>query len=111
MAKQNKTGQQARQVMTGGERLGLRVSSMINHPVAQVQRWVTIHQLDTDAQEDWDGILEVLASTDGIDLTFHDDGTVTVKWEAQESDEPTAAAVAEDQANLWEAREEEAVPF
>lgn len=111
MAKQNKTGQQARQVMTGAERLGLRVSSMINHPVAQVQRWVTIHQLDTDAQEDWDGILEVLASTDGIDLTFHDDGTVTVRWEAQESDEPTAAAVAEDEKNLWEAIEEDAAPF
>ncbi len=100
-----------RQQMTGAERLGLRVSAMINHPLAQVQRWVTIHQLDTDAEEDWGGILEVLASTDGIELTFHDDGAVTVKWEAQESDEPTAAAVAEDEKNLWEAREEEAAPF
>ncbi|QKZ07738.1 DUF1654 domain-containing protein [Pseudomonas eucalypticola] len=101
-----------RQQMTGAERLGLRVSAMINHPLAQVQRWVTIHQLDTDAQEDWDAILEVLASTDGIDLTFHDDGSVTVKWEAQESDEPTAAAVAEDQAIIWDrSEEEEAVPF
>ncbi|WP_455923306.1 DUF1654 domain-containing protein [Pseudomonas putida] len=100
-----------RQQMTGAERLGLRVSSMINHPVAQIQRWVTIHQLDTDAQEDWDGILELLASTDGLDMTFNDDGTVTVRWELQESDEPTAASVAEDQANLWEMREEEAAPF
>lgn len=100
-----------RQQMTGAERLGLRVSSMINHPVAQIQRWVTIHQLDTDAQEDWDGILELLAGTDGLDMTFNDDGTVTVRWELQESDEPTAAAVAEDQVNLWEAREEVAAPF
>ncbi|WP_420066789.1 DUF1654 domain-containing protein, partial [Salmonella enterica] len=37
-----------RQEMSGVERLGLRVSSMINHPVAQAQRWVTIHRLDTD---------------------------------------------------------------
>lgn len=111
MATQGKVQAQQRNSITRTERLLLRVSSMINHPVAQVQRWVTIHQLDTDAQEDWDGILEVLASTDGIDLTFHDDGSVTVKWEAQESDEPTAAAVAEDEKNLWEAREEEAAPF
>lgn len=91
-----------------------RVSAMINHPVAQIQRWVTIHQLDTDAQEDWDGILELLAATDGLDLTFNDDGTVTVRWELQESDEPTAAAVARDQVDLWENAEvigEEAVPF
>lgn len=100
-----------REQMTGAERLGLRVSAMINHPVAQIQRWVTIHQLDTDAQEDWDGILEVLASTDGIALTFHDEGAVTVKWEVQESDEPTAAAVADDQADLWSAKEDATAPF
>lgn len=38
----------ARQEVSGMARLGLRVSSMINHPVAQAQRWVTIHRLDTD---------------------------------------------------------------
>lgn len=112
MSKQQKDGHsQKRQAMTGGERLGLRVSAMINHPVAQIQRWVMIHQLDTDAQEDWDGMLELMAETDGLDLTFNDDGTVTVRWELQESDEPTAAAVAEDQANLWETREQEGAPF
>lgn len=100
-----------REQITGAERLGLRVSAMINHPVAQIQRWVTIHQLDTDAQEDWDRILELLSETSGLDLTLNDDGTVTVRWELQQSDDPTAAAVAEDQANLWEAREEEAAPF
>lgn len=47
LAKQKKSAPQARQEMTGLERLGLRVSS-INHPIAQAQRWVTIHRLDTD---------------------------------------------------------------
>lgn len=76
-----------RQEWTGAERLGLRVSEMINHPVAQVQRWVTIHQLDTDAQADWEGVMELLAGIDGLDMTFNDDGTVTARWEPQESQE------------------------
>lgn len=42
MAKQKKSTPQPRQEMTALERLGLRVSSMINHPIAQSQRWVTI---------------------------------------------------------------------
>lgn len=100
-----------RQEWTGAERLGLRISEMINHPVAQIQRWVTIHQLDTDAQEDWDGMIELLAGIDGLDMTFNDDGTVTAKWEKLESDEPTAAAAAEDRANLWAVDDDTPTPF
>ncbi|NQD59618.1 DUF1654 domain-containing protein, partial [Pseudomonas sp. CM25] len=54
MAKQKKSTPQARQEMTALERLGLRVSSMINHPIAQSQRWVTIHRLDTDGDMEWE---------------------------------------------------------
>lgn len=36
------------EVMTGMERLSLRVSEMINHPIAQLRRSVTIHKLDTE---------------------------------------------------------------
>jgi len=71
-----------RQEMSGVERLGIRVSSMINHPVAQIQRWVMIHRLDTDGDREWEEVLEVLAETEGIDMTFNDDGTVTLKWDA-----------------------------
>ncbi|WP_122663529.1 DUF1654 domain-containing protein [Pseudomonas viridiflava] len=67
--------------MSGIERLGLRVSEMINHPVAQIQRWVTIHRLDTDGDSEWEEVIGVLASTDELDLTFEDDGAVTVRWE------------------------------
>lgn len=76
-----------RQEMSGIERLGLRVSSMINHPVAQAQRWVTIHRLDTDGDREWEEVLGVIAETDELELTLNDDGSVTVRWEPQEVDE------------------------
>ena len=73
-----------RQEMSGMERLGLRVSSMINHPVAQAQRWVTIHRLETDGDREWEEVLSVIADTDELELTLNDDGSVTVRWEQQE---------------------------
>jgi hypothetical protein len=85
MAKQKGgPAQSLRAEMTGMERLGLRVSSMINHPVAQAQRWVTIHRLDTDGDREWEEVLGVIADTDELELTLNDDGGVTVRWEQQE---------------------------
>lgn len=72
----------ARHEVSGIERLGLRVSEMINHPVAQIQRWVTIHRLDTDGDREWKEVMGLLSETDGIDMTFNDDESVTLKWEA-----------------------------
>ena len=90
MAKPSKQPTPAqRQEVSGIERLGLRVSSMINHPVAQVQRWVTIHRLDTDGDREWEEVMGLLSETDGIDMTFNDDASVTIKWEASaEEDRP-----------------------
>ncbi|MGV6396950.1 DUF1654 domain-containing protein [Pseudomonas caspiana] len=69
--------------MSGIERLGLRVSSMINHPIAQDQRWVTIHRMDSDGDREWEEVMSVLSETDGIEMTFNDeDESVTLKWEA-----------------------------
>lgn len=67
--------------LTGIERLNLRVSNMINHPVAQIQRWVTIHRLDTDGDREWDEVTGLLSETDGIDMTFNDGESVTLRWE------------------------------
>lgn len=79
----------ARHEVSGIERLGLRVSSMINHPIAQTQRWVTIHRLDTDGDREWEEVMGLLSETDGIDMTFNDDESVTLKWEASaEEDRP-----------------------
>lgn len=85
MAKQKGSpAQSMRAEMTGLERLGLRVSSMINHPVAQAQRWVTIHRLDTDGDREWEAVLGMIADTNELELTLNDDGSVTVRWEQQE---------------------------
>ena len=73
-----------RDAISGMERLSLRVSEMINHPVAQLQRWVTIHRLDTDGDREWEEVLGVIAETDELDLTLNDDGSATVRWEQQE---------------------------
>ena len=81
MSKHNKKVPQPRQEMTGVERLGLRVSSMINHPLAQTQRWVTIHRLDADGVAEWEEVMGLLVETPELDLTFNDDGTVTIRWE------------------------------
>lgn len=88
MAKQKKSAPQERQVMSGMERLSLRVSSMINHPIAQSLRWVTIHRLDTDGEREWDELLSVLSDTDGIEMTINDeDDSVTLRWEAASDDD------------------------
>ena len=73
--------QHERRELTGLERLGIRVSTMISSPKAQLDRRVTIHRLDTDSDEAWDGVMELLGEEDGIDMIFNDDGTVTLKWE------------------------------
>ena len=103
MAKSRKVaGAEVRQEMSGIERLGLRVSSMINHPVAQTQRWVTIHRLDTDGDREWEEVLWLLSETDGLDMTLNDDGSITLRWEAS-PDENRAVEV--------EAPVEEPAPF
>ena len=80
-----KTANQAvRQEISGMERLALRVSSMINHPVAQAQRWVTIHRLETDGDKEWEELLGMIGETEGLELTINGDGGLTVRWEQQE---------------------------
>ncbi|MDO1495790.1 DUF1654 domain-containing protein [Pseudomonas putida] len=108
MAKQKKSTPQVRQEMTGVERLGLRVSSMINHPIAQSQRWVTIHRLDTDGDMEWEEVMGLLTETPELDLTFNDDESVTVRWEEQSSEDRDDLVVERD----WEeGMAEEEAPF
>jgi len=82
---------------TGVERLTLRVSNMINNPIAQDRKWTTIHRLDTDGDREWDEVIGVLAEVDGIDMTFNDeDESVTLSWEAPDEEDPRV----EDRAEL-----------
>lgn len=75
------------EALTGLEKLGLRVSAMINSPLAQLGRKVLIHQLDTDSDQDWERIMELLSETDGLDMTFCDDGSVILQWDAATDDD------------------------
>lgn len=73
--------------LTSLERLGLRVSAMINAPLAQHGRKVLIHRLDTDRDQDWDAIMDLLAESDGLDMSFCDDGAVLLQWDAPTDDD------------------------
>lgn len=73
--------------LTSLERLGLRVSAMVNSPLAQLGRKVLIHRLDTDSDRDWEAIMEVLSETDGLDMTFCDDGAVILQWDLPTDDD------------------------
>lgn len=95
MANKKQAKPAERKEISGLERLGLRVSSMINHPIAQEQRWVTIHRLDTDGDREWDQVMGLLSETDGIEMTFNDDGSVTLRWEASSEDDPQVEACEE----------------
>lgn len=86
MAKK-KSPQQERRELTAMERLGLRVSAMINSPKAQLERRAAIHRLDTDTDEAWDGVMELLGETDGLQLEFTDDDGVIVRWDAPADDD------------------------
>lgn len=84
MAQQNKKKGVEIKPVSSMERLTMRVSSMINHPIAQERREVRIHRLDTDGDREWEEVLSVIAETDELELTLNDDGSVTVRWEQQE---------------------------
>jgi hypothetical protein len=78
MAKQ-KAQQQPRE-LTALEKLGLRVSAMIQAPKAQLERQVTIHRMDTDPDEAWQAVLELLLEEDALEVTLNDDGSVSLSW-------------------------------
>lgn len=106
MSNPQKQKREVKVAMSGLERLSLRVSSMINHPIAQDQRWVVIHRLDTDGDREWEEVMGLLSETDGIEMTLNDeDESVTLRWEASSEDDPRVEVHDEFQAV------EEAVPF
>jgi len=93
MASPQKKKQQESKPLSGVERLTLRVSNMINHPIAQDRKWATVHRLDTDGDREWSEVMGVLADVDGIEVTFNDeDESVTLRWEAPADEDPRAEA-------------------
>ncbi|MBV4530977.1 DUF1654 domain-containing protein [Pseudomonas sp. SWRI107] len=107
MSKKSKAVPKQRHEMNGLERLSLRVSSMINHPLAQTQRWVTIHRLDTDGEAEWEEVMGLLLEMPELDLTFNDDNSVTVRWEQSAAQDRDDFILEEDS----EVEVEEEAPF
>lgn len=88
MARQSKKNDSGITPMNPMERLVLRVSSMINHPIAQERREVRVHRLDTDGEREWSEILGALSEADGIAMTRHDeDDSFTLRWEPSSEEE------------------------
>lgn len=108
MSKHKKAAPQKHEEISGVERLGIRVSSMINHPIAQTQRWVTIHRLETDGEAEWEEVMGLLAETPELDLTFNDDESVSVRWELQANEERDSFFAERDRE---EEAEKEVAPF
>lgn len=82
MAKQKKSAPVERKEMSAVEKLGLRVSSMINSPRAQERCSALIHRLESDQDAEWDEVMGLIAETDGVSMVFQDDGGVLLEWEA-----------------------------
>ncbi|HFL7943159.1 TPA: DUF1654 domain-containing protein, partial [Pseudomonas putida] len=40
-----------------------------------------------DSDQDWGAIMELLLETDGLDMTFCDDGSVILQWDAPTDDD------------------------
>lgn len=102
MAKKKVQQQESRELIQL-EKLGLRVSTMIGSPKAQLERQARIHRLDSDTDEAWDGVMELLGETDGLYLEFADDGDVIVRWDALADDDWVS--------DVEEVTAEEAAPF
>ncbi len=105
MAKQRKSAPQERQEMSAVEKLGLRVSSMINSPRAQERCSALIHRMDSDQDVDWEEVMSQISETDGVNMVFQDDGGVLLEWEAP-SEEDRVLEMGE-----VEPVEEEPAPF
>lgn len=105
MAQQSKKKGTGTQPINSMERLLLRVSSMINHPITQERREVRIHRLDTDGEREWCEILNAISETDGIEMTLNDeDESVTLRWEPCDDDDSPPIDVQEEKV-------EQAEPF
>jgi hypothetical protein len=88
MAQQGSKKSSVQATISPMERLTMRVSSMINHPIAQERREVRIHRLDTDGEREWNEIVNAISEADGINLTHnHEDASITLRWEPLADDE------------------------
>lgn len=66
---------------TAVQQIGARLQKVINTPTAQKDRAALLYKSPDEQQEDWDLIIEAILETDGVDISYEDDGAVRVRWE------------------------------
>ncbi len=88
MATQQKKKQTEPQQLTNTEKLGLRISTMLTAPQAQLDRVLKVYRLDSDEDEAWDSIMGLIAESGGVDMVFNDDESVTISWEMLSDEDP-----------------------
>lgn len=109
MTKQ-KSAKQAHE-LTPLEHLGLRVSAMIQSPRAQLDRQVRIHRLDSDTDEAWEGVMELIAEEEGIAQVFNDDGTVSLSWGLATDGDVVAEGEALEEVDEFSNPPDDGIPF
>ncbi|MDB6445372.1 Protein of unknown function [Pseudomonas sp. NFACC32-1] len=67
-------------------RIGLRVSKIINSPIAQKAKAALIFRLPDEPVEEWERLLEEIDENDNVTLAYRDDGGVQVFWVVPKED-------------------------
>ncbi|HGJ8974992.1 TPA: DUF1654 domain-containing protein [Pseudomonas aeruginosa] len=105
-----KENTQAKGQVSPVEKVRLRVSAMISSPRAQAERRASIWKAQGDSEEAWQQVLEELAETEGLEMTWNEDGIVLLTW--QPSDEEDAGGEeAYTEEMVVERLHEESAPF
>lgn len=68
------------------DRLMLRVKAHVNSPRAQHNHTCRVYRLDSDNDEDWERMLDDLASAEGVTVKSDDQG-VEIDWRKPPADD------------------------
>ena len=66
---------------TQAELMSLRLQKIINNPTAQKACAAVIHKLPGESEELWEDMITSIGDTDGVHVTFQDDGGVKIFWD------------------------------
>ncbi|MCQ9426707.1 DUF1654 domain-containing protein [Pseudomonas sp. LJDD11] len=64
------------------DRIGFRIQRIITHPSAQKVQSATVSRCPGEPEPEWSRLVHDLQSVEGIHVHCHDDGSVTIGWEA-----------------------------
>lgn len=67
---------------TSFEILGTRIQKIIGSPGCQRSREAIIFKQDDELQDDWANLIDAIAETDEVRVTFQEDKGVRVSWDA-----------------------------